>query len=360
MEDKEKKEFIGKTKGREFRLDFKIEKLGIKDQVEQLIKNGFDKKDAIKALKKNDNNLEKSIAYLKDGSNTKLRKKEILESIEKLGIKDKIDILMQLGFKLKKAFKVMKNNNYDVEKSKEDLKGKTPKTMNEKYHDVSREELRIKKYLELFPNDKDFDWEKYKEEKKKNRIAKRLEHMNLKNVKDNNKEEREKYKQIEIDPTITTVYIDGNNLFCVDSRIRKLFIGHKIKRAEEKIFLLTFNYFKLLKISQVILVFDNAKKCFVKESDGLKLVVCSANPDFKTSDDALVVWAGRISASDKEKTLFVTSDRGLTDRLIESGIIKIMKSGKFIDTAKNKIGSELFDSFFEEEEELKEDKETKK
>lgn len=359
MEDKETKQFIGKAKERENRIELKIEKLGIKNQVDELMKAGFEKKDAVKALKKNDKNLEKSLTYLKEGQGKRLKKKEILEKIETLGLKEQIDILLQLGLRLKKAYRELESNNFDANKAKESLLGKGLKQRDNKYFQKCREECKIEKYKQLFPNDENYDWAKFKEEKKKLRLAKKLESLEIKQCKDLKKEERQKCIQEEIQEGIHTVYVDGNNLFCVDSRIRKLFIRHKIKKAEEKIFLLTFNYFKLMKVPQVILVFDNAKNCFVKESDGLKLVVCSANPNFKTSDDALVVWSGGISASDKDKVLFVTSDRGLMDRLIEKGITKIMKSGRFIDIAKSKIGQELFDSFFEKEEKKEEEKEGK-
>jgi len=73
------------------------------------------------------------------------------------------------------------------------------------------------------------------------------------------------------------------------------------------------------------------------------LKVCSARPDFNTSDDALVVWSEGKSALDFNSTLFVTSDRGLKIRLREKGAKLIMNSGTWFKVAKEIIGTTDFE-----------------
>ena len=99
-------------------------------------------------------------------------------------------------------------------------------------------------------------------------------------------------------------------------------------------------------LKHLTLVYDSTKNVFLKNVEGLELNVCSARPDFKTSDDALVVWSEGKSVNLNE-TLFVTSDRGLKDRLREKGAKLIMNSGRWFKIARNLIGDKDFNELVE-------------
>ena len=90
------------------------------------------------------------------------------------------------------------------------------------------------------------------------------------------------------------------------------------------------------------LVFDREKQDYDHELEGVKFMVRSANPNYETSDDALVDWAGGLSASDLANSLFVTSDRGLLIRLLEKGVTKLMKSKVWLQSLKQGLGEEKF------------------
>ena len=55
------------------------------------------------------------------------------------------------------------------------------------------------------------------------------------------------------------VFIDGNNLFYVDSSMRSLSIHGKKQRVEEILLSLSTEFSKRVSIKNLILVFDNAK-----------------------------------------------------------------------------------------------------
>jgi len=161
----------------------------------------------------------------------------------------------------------------------------------------------------------------------------------IKNEKD--KISREKHLLNEMKDGVKTIYLDGNNMFYIDSQIRKLCLSKKMNVAQKQISELSFLYGKSIKV-HVKLIFDRGNVAEEKESEGVKMSVLSAAPDFETSDDALVVWAGGLSASDLESTLFVTSDRGLLSRLIEKGATNVMKSGVWWKIMKEKIGENVY------------------
>lgn len=62
-----------------------------------------------------------------------------------------------------------------------------------------------------------------------------------------------------------------------------------------------------------------------------------ARPKFKTSDDYLVNLCDSMTNDQKNETLFVTSDIGLQQRLMQTGSNKIMKSGKFVKLCESKV-----------------------
>ena len=64
--------------------------------------------------------------------------------------------------------------------------------------------------------------------------------------------------------------------------------------------------------------------------------MCSARPEHKSSDDALVVWAEE-EKPEFNKTLFVTSDVELIDRLVKGGVTMIMNSGVFFQIVSSAV-----------------------
>ena len=213
--------------------------------------------------------------------------------------------------KFRKYKRDMKNSNTEIneKETKKDGPSKRQK----------REEL----YKQAFPNDTKFDWEKFmtlypKEEKDKENLVR------------------------EWSKDITSVYLDGNNMLYAENMIRKIQLQSQ-KNAEKIIILLAERFGVKASLKNLTLIYDSTKNIFTKNVEGLELKVCSARPDFNTSDDALVVWSEGKSALDFNSTLFVTSDRGLKIRLREKGAKLIMNSGTWFKVAKEIIGTTDFE-----------------
>ena len=51
-----------------------------------------------------------------------------------------------------------------------------------------------------------------------------------------------------------------------------------------------------------------------------KLKVCSARPDFPTSDHALIQWSQNATSEEKPTIAVFTSDRALTEELVKAGV----------------------------------------
>jgi len=182
-----------------------------------------------------------------------------------------------------------------------------------------REEL----YKQAFPNDSKFDWEKFMSFFNKDDKETKEDKENL--VKDWSKD-------------ITSVYLDGNNMLYVENMIRKVQL--QCPNNAEKILALLAGKFGLrANLKNLTLIYDSTKNIFTKNVEGLELKVCSARPDFNTSDDALVVWSEGKSVQDFNSTLFVTTDRGLKIRLREKGAKLIMNSGRWFKIARDFIGN---------------------
>lgn len=62
-----------------------------------------------------------------------------------------------------------------------------------------------------------------------------------------------------------------------------------------------------------------------------------ARPKYSTSDDYLVAMCELMSAEEKARSMFVTSDVGLKERLRKAGSQNIMKSGKFVKICESKV-----------------------
>jgi len=129
---------------------------------------------------------------------------------------------------------------------------------------------------------------------------------------------------------ITHLYIDGNNLLYIAKNIRNMTIRRKGKKAQE-ILIGSFEFFSSLvkDLESVFIIFDYTSSVYEK-TVGLntKFTITSARPQFTTSDDALVSVAEKIPM--KDRSLFVTSDRGLCSRLVALGS-KVVKPKIFFN-----------------------------
>eukprot|EP01118_Nematostelium_gracile_P015190 TRINITY_DN602_c0_g1_i1.p1 TRINITY_DN602_c0_g1~~TRINITY_DN602_c0_g1_i1.p1 ORF type:complete len:257 (+),score=77.03 TRINITY_DN602_c0_g1_i1:97-867(+) len=130
-------------------------------------------------------------------------------------------------------------------------------------------------------------------------------------------------------PTTGYLYLDGNNMLFVVSSIRKLAIKRGDRRqAEAALETIVSGFVQKTTYDKCVLMFDSTKRSF----ENNKLKVCSARPQFSTSDDALV----EIAKVNKGAT-FVTSDRELTNRLIAQGAV-VFKPGHWFKFAASTLG----------------------
>lgn len=143
---------------------------------------------------------------------------------------------------------------------------------------------------------------------------------------------------------IETLFLDGNNMLFVDNTIRKDCLSKNKNNGELKLSQLVYAYALKNKIKNSILVFDNTKQIYIKESEGVLLKVSSAYPEFESSDDAFKVWAGGLNAEKLSKMAFITSDRELTLRLKEKNVSFILKSGEFMKEVKAILGDEVYNN----------------
>jgi hypothetical protein len=118
---------------------------------------------------------------------------------------------------------------------------------------------------------------------------------------------------------ISHLYIDGNNLLYIAKNIGNMTIKRKGSKAQE-ILIGSFELFSSLVkgLESVFIIFDYTQSIYDKTiGENTKFTIRSARPQFNTSDDALVSEAEKIER--KERSLFVTSDRGLCSRLVSLG-----------------------------------------
>jgi hypothetical protein len=344
-----------KKKQKEEELMKEVEKLGIKPQVDSLKQKGFEKvKKVVKALIRNDMDYEKTLAYLENKKSKKINMSEIREKLQNLKLDSAVEKVHSTypHMRLKKIAKILAENQNDPEKANQSIE----------QHFAKKKE---KKYKKLFPDDKSFDWNKFKDaklEKKKEKYSKlfpgetEYDWEKFKAAKKQKREEKaqkilfaENNQVKEICPGIKTIYLDGNNMLFVDNTLRSLCLKNKIKSACEKLAKLSGSYsLNVLKINTK-LIFDREKQEYDQESEGVKFMVRSANPSYETSDDALVDWAGGLSASDLADSLFVTSDRGLQIRLLQKGNTKLMKSKFWLQSLKQGLGEDKFNQILNDE-----------
>jgi len=129
---------------------------------------------------------------------------------------------------------------------------------------------------------------------------------------------------------ITHLYIDGNNLLYIAKNIRNMTIRRKGNKAQE-ILVGSFEFFSsfVKGLESVFIIFDYTSSVYEKTVGvNTRFTITSARPQFTTSDDALVSVAEKIQM--KDRSLFVTSDRGLCSRLLALGS-KVVKPKTFFN-----------------------------
>jgi hypothetical protein len=140
----------------------------------------------------------------------------------------------------------------------------------------------------------------------------------------------EKYVELseEVVQGATSIFLDGNNMLYLTSALRKLTLSRNVRGAEALLEAAArkMAWFLLQRssVQEVVLIFDEtstSKSEVLTSAEGrtCKFVVCSARPDFPTSDHALVAWAQTRGKEAVASCLFATSDRALADQLAECG-----------------------------------------
>jgi hypothetical protein len=349
-----------KRKEKDAQLEEELTSAGLKEQIIYLKSKGFDRlKQMHKALVINEGDQEKALSWLESKKNRILQCRKRREDKENTmneeissnpELSSKLETLKsKLNLKLRKLLKALQKNDSDVEKALKWLTEKSDKILR-----------RERKYKKRFPDDKEVDWDKFKKTQKDKREGRRSDKYK-KAFPNDTKEDWAKFKdfkkeqgiqkekdKIERDQLLKnewgdylTIYLDGNNMLMIDSVLRGLFLKKKKKEAAERVAELSIMFSKLMKVN-CVLVFDITQNCFETESEGVRISVCSARPNFESSDDALVEWAGGLSADNLAKTLFVTSDRALLTRLIRKGAVHLMKSKAWWTIMMDKLGSEIY------------------
>jgi len=115
-------------------------------------------------------------------------------------------------------------------------------------------------------------------------------------------------------------YVDGNNLMYLTSSIRKLSLRRGGRDDAAKLLSQVAKEFSSAIHVDTTIVFDGGRLPTVDENlNGITFRITRARPDFESSDDQLVWWA-RTNLDVAGKTIVVTSDRELGDRLRELGV----------------------------------------
>ena len=117
---------------------------------------------------------------------------------------------------------------------------------------------------------------------------------------------------------IEQVYLDGNNMMFVVDSLRRLCLNRAGKKTERALGEIAAAWNEQLRIPHVDLVFDSTKQVGQIGS----VMVSSAQPQHRTTDDMLIELARRPENREKNnRTIIVTSDRALAT-LVRSKIGK--------------------------------------
>jgi hypothetical protein len=140
--------------------------------------------------------------------------------------------------------------------------------------------------------------------------------------------------------SVLFLYLDGNNLLFVESRIRKLCLSNRRLEGERLFSQLVLKFSELSRIKTTKIFFDNTtyKEKLTLNLNGYEMhfEVESAKPQFATSDDALVNLAK--DHKNMDQTVWVSSDKGLGDRLRKKGGKFVLRTKAFFDMLKESLG----------------------
>jgi hypothetical protein len=151
---------------------------------------------------------------------------------------------------------------------------------------------------------------------------------------------------------VTHLFLDGNNMLFIADRLRHLTLNrstrHKAEHCLSRIaeaFTRAMNLKGVRPLSQTVMIYDSIRQSQCSSKDIIntegastttattRFIVCSARPSYTTSDDQLVAWAQADSDLAK-KSIYVTSDRGLKDRLKEAGAFIVKPKGWLLQAVK--------------------------
>jgi len=137
--------------------------------------------------------------------------------------------------------------------------------------------------------------------------------------------------------TYSVLYIDGNNMLFLTNVLRHNTLRRKKKRSETIISNAVEEFSKLFHFDLVVVIYDNTNQVYEKIlENGTKFSVISAIPNYPSSDDALVIFNENQSSEVRNKSLVVTSDRGLSQRLSNIGT-HVTKCKMFFNAAQKEI-----------------------
>jgi hypothetical protein len=268
------------------------------------------------------------------------KRKKVSHKLEKLishGYELQNDFLMRKGFlRLGQNFKVLQITNGDELKALEIL-------LNKKQKKINKIQNLIKEQTNFDLNTDENILGKNKGEIFKNKFRK------------NSKDKSDSIKLTDkLSEHTCKIFLDGNNMLFVREHIRKLCLKGNRKDAEEMLVKLSCEFIKQTSVKHLIVIFDqtdhifttnqisddflnlNLSKSFYTSEDyknlNFILEVVSARPLYNTSDDYLVDIS---QSQDQDTSMYVTSDKGLQERLFSKGVKYIMSSGTWFRILKS-------------------------
>jgi len=180
------------------------------------------------------------------------------------------------------------------------------------------------------------DHENWKAEKYTRKFTEKMEKKGRKMHKYSEKMESRKMRSFDEEvpvglqlPTIAswptevqTLYLDGNNMLFVLSALRSLVLKKRNRRSAENLLAaLARKFTQHMKLNKCNLVYDDTNLAVSEEH----FSITSARPSYSTTDDAFVDCSIKSSG---QAAIYVTSDRGLINRLTESNSQSIIVKPK--------------------------------
>lgn len=143
---------------------------------------------------------------------------------------------------------------------------------------------------------------------------------------------------------ITDLYLDGNNMLYICSFLRELVLrrrrGQNNNVVEQLLGQIAKEFGKAKMLKKVVMIFDSTRLKIEENDFGFEYILCSARPEYKTSDDRLVDWAKENEESNNNNnSIYVTSDRELCRRLKETGV-RIIAPKRWLIFAANTISGQ--------------------